>query len=78
MMYHLWKVQNLAAAICHLTMNTKLLELILIHRLPCPICTLDTVKLYSHTQVVISCILPPLEHHEETHSAHLIVVNYTH
>jgi hypothetical protein len=35
-------------SICHSTVNTKLLELVLIHRWPYPICTHDAVKLYSH------------------------------
>jgi hypothetical protein len=66
-MCHLLKKQNRDVAICRLIVNTKLLGFVLIHILPCPICTHDEVRYYFHTHVVVSCILPPPEYHEEMH-----------
>jgi hypothetical protein len=55
--------------------NTKLVELVSIHKWLYPICKQSVLFPCFCTQVVDTYTLHPPEHHEETRSAHLVVTN---
>jgi hypothetical protein len=67
--------QNQASRVWNSILKTMHVAPILIHRLPCPFYKHNSDVVYLRTHVVLSCILPPPEHHGEMCFTHLIASN---
>jgi hypothetical protein len=61
----------------NLTVNTKHVALVSVHRLPCLACKQNSDDHCSRIKEVVACILPPPEHHGEMCSIHLTALNST-
>jgi hypothetical protein len=70
-----WMLETQVLVAWNLAWQTMLLVLVSAHRVTYQVCTHDEVHSDSHIRVAVSYrpLLP--EHHEETHSSHLVALD---